>query len=622
MSAPWTESVRQLCQFLERAQQRVQLLRDTDLKILGMASPSEAEGLLAQIIRDVSLHVGVSAAHLYFDAGDSWLRGPTTAPEAAMPVLGPEVFDPTWWQGDAPAARIVDSGERPSVAAAFPDAASALVAPLLGAEGRLIAVLVLESRSPGRASLFEDRSTREHVERVADQCSIIIRWASERQRAQTLSNMWADFLDEGLRPMPCLRKLAGHVPGFLPSIGPLRIPDDVGVQILFYEEGSDYLTIRATTGKEPDVTRVKVRDCIVGMLLGVPPRPQHILVDPQDYPALYKDYLGTPVQRYIRSELAVPVLLGSEIISIINLECEAANAFLMPHVEALREAARALAPLIGALQGRIAQASYVQTLVGSSFDAYLSTAASGLVHTVDNRCINMGIELSKIADRAPEADSEVQGGLKRLRRQVADLGQNVRSFSADVTGFATPRSCSARDLVQRTLSGLSRRELEDEGIVVTLQPGRDLRVFCSGLFCQYLHDVLDNSRYWLRQKMSRGWAGPAEIRIAVAEYEPSEAKQEVELNRQCLISVLDNGPGIDDDAKDHLTKRGYTMRDRGNGIGLWALKEYLQGIGGRVEFDSVKGESFEARIYLDLYRESVHAVTMGNVERQGRCNQC
>lgn len=67
-----------------------------------------------------------------------------------------------------------------------------------------------------------------------------------------------------------------------------------------------------------------------------------------------------------------------------------------------------------------------------------------------------------------------------------------------------------------------------------------------------------------------------------------------------IISIIDNGCGIDDELKSKIFTPNFTTKSTGSGLGLAMVKNILQGFGGKIEFESQKeqGSSF----YLEFVR--------------------
>lgn len=69
-----------------------------------------------------------------------------------------------------------------------------------------------------------------------------------------------------------------------------------------------------------------------------------------------------------------------------------------------------------------------------------------------------------------------------------------------------------------------------------------------------------------------------------------------EFNKNLLISISDNGPGISKDKINNVTARNYTTRSGGKGIGLSSAKEVIEKSGGTFKINPGKGFKVELGI--------------------------
>jgi signal transduction histidine kinase len=152
--------------------------------------------------------------------------------------------------------------------------------------------------------------------------------------------------------------------------------------------------------------------------------------------------------------------------------------------------------------------------------------------------------------------------------------------------------------------------IKDDRIKIQIQPGTDYTVYCSKLLRQHLYNVLDNALYWVMKRCSADGSHRGEIVISIGPVPQDADEPDSALNQHCVVKVLDNGLGVSEDVLKVLQgfPLNFTKRaeEGGTGYGLWALRQYVEGIGGRVELASKFGEYFEVSILLDEFNKSVH----------------
>jgi signal transduction histidine kinase len=227
---------------------------------------------------------------------------------------------------------------------------------------------------------------------------------------------------------------------------------------------------------------------------------------------------------------------------------------------------------------------------------------TGLVLTLENLIRDTAPTQPKLSERLGKAHTSA----KRFRAFLND-------FISDPRNAATPGPQSIRKLVEeaRDLTrDLQNTVIGVHGIDIQVQPGDDYTVYCSKLFRQHLCNVLDNSLYWIvkRRSAEAGHRGLVAISIGPAPQDVGEPDSA--LNQRCLVSIRDNGMGVSADVLKELRAfpLNFTTRaqEGGTGYGLWALRQYAEGIGGWVEIASDPGDYFEVSILLDVFNDLVH----------------
>ena len=71
-------------------------------------------------------------------------------------------------------------------------------------------------------------------------------------------------------------------------------------------------------------------------------------------------------------------------------------------------------------------------------------------------------------------------------------------------------------------------------------------------------------------------------------------------NNYVILSIKDNGIGIDDASQKNIFSKYYRAQNEieGSGIGLYLVKEIVESAGGKISLKSVKGKGSEFKIYL------------------------
>jgi signal transduction histidine kinase len=220
--------------------------------------------------------------------------------------------------------------------------------------------------------------------------------------------------------------------------------------------------------------------------------------------------------------------------------------------------------------------------------ALLGKLATGLAHEIRNPlgAISGSIEMLK---EAPELSDEDRHLCEIIHRESTRLNQLV----TDMMELAKPRQPSpelvdvaqlCRDVV--ALAARSERSGTGDVRVEFLGPEGSLIAYCDGA---QVRQVVWNL---VRNAVQASGAGSAvEVRCQTRD-------------GKALLSILDQGPGIPEDARDQIFDAFYTTRTKGAGIGLAVVKRIMDdhaAFGGGIEV--LSPESGGARFDITLPTE-------------------
>lgn len=127
-----------------------------------------------------------------------------------------------------------------------------------------------------------------------------------------------------------------------------------------------------------------------------------------------------------------------------------------------------------------------------------------------------------------------------------------------------------------------------DGKEVTNQ--RVLVYLVRGLIAQVLENLLTNSTYWVQQSLKEG----EDKRRIVVEVD----------TRANVVTVTDNGPGIDPRSAEAVFQPYYSTRKRGKGLGLYIARELVEYHGGKLYLDATGEKDGRLRTFvLELPKE-------------------
>ena len=215
--------------------------------------------------------------------------------------------------------------------------------------------------------------------------------------------------------------------------------------------------------------------------------------------------------------------------------------------------------------------------------AALGTLAAGLAHEIGNPLASMSSELEML-ERMWDADE--------ARRSVPVLRDQVRRMAAllrELVDLGRPSTDEARPFAPASVVDevvrLLRHDPRSEGVHIEFEADGTDRPVCTSR--DRVSQVLVN----LGLNALDALAGQGRL-VFRTRNEPHSGGVQLE--------VSDDGPGVPDDAVDHVFDPFYTSKPpgTGTGLGLFVSERIVRGMGGSLEL--LKGEEPGARFVLTL----------------------
>ncbi len=634
----WKQSIRALYESFQRTDEELKLLRDIDRSIVEQRSSSVEEVFLDSLTRLTKLYGLEQEGRCYLHVGDRLLPLEAEAGAGALAALVTPSLVDAFAASFQEQPVVLRRGEgSDDLFDQFEGVTTILLQPIYEADERLFAVLLFSDGSESAvASPLNDSDLALSVRTVARQLSIAYTHALRAEQEQRSRELWDLIIGSDLPPATCFGLLAEKARGAYPVFGPLRLAEDPEVQILVLEHDKDeaplFLTIRGTTGAEPVITKIDIDESISGLLVSSSPQElPYFCDDPRRkrYRGKYKSYLGhdgTP----IKTEMAVRLVSADgELVGVLNFESAIENAFNLRHQAAIFEFAELVAPMVKSFEERITSDRVTQLSVTSVTSKYLDSLAGIFRHGVASPLVAFKGDVEaarriideKIQPRLAESNGavpELADGVEKLSEAVNALATEyrqvyefTREFGSEISGFGDTGKLDLVELIEQTVSLAERSYLSkaENDITITVAGESSADAFCSRLFKQHFFSLLTNSIYSLQEKAEQAPVA-GEISVTLKPFTEAEDSQERELNRRWLVSVRDNGVGVDAETMERLEefKAGghYRKGSYGMGLGLAAMRGYMSSVGGAIELVSEPGEFFEVRLLFDVYRADVH----------------
>ena len=222
----------------------------------------------------------------------------------------------------------------------------------------------------------------------------------------------------------------------------------------------------------------------------------------------------------------------------------------------------------------------------------ISRLAGGMAHHLNNLMTVVTGYCELLLSRIPAADS-LRPDIEKVRRageRAADLTRGLLAFSRHQV--LQPRVVE----INRFLSDLSTvlQDLSGPSVRVLFLPGKDageIRVDPDHLR-RTMTQLVANARDAMR--------GGGEIRLATAAVERIPPIEGIEppTGRFVLLSVQDNGDGMDAETRDRIFEPFHSMKEGSEGLGLPSVYGFVKQSGGDIFVDSKPGRGTTFRIYF------------------------
>jgi putative methionine-R-sulfoxide reductase with GAF domain len=493
MQNSWVAPIKNLCDILLGNEQSIQLLRDIDAGMRAvLANKRTIDDLLTAALESIHNILAASATHFYllyraYEDAPLHVRSIPNRVSPSGAKLSNFIANTAWER-----ATVLNLSPSMLAAANYalsPGTEAVVLALVPMPDQGIVGVLVMESPNP---LAFHQESISTLLGAVAEQLSSLFHLYENWRRRETTAHVLATFLDKKLKPNQCLQSLAEDIPHFMPDFGPFRLQPAPRVQILFYREGDRYLTIRATTGSEPPITRVDISRSVCGYLVEDQTLP-YFLCDPATEPR-YASYLGKLDNVTMRSEVAVAVKYDGKLIAVLNLESPALDAFLPQHIDAAIATAGDLASWIVAIRDRIDVGFAKEEALGYVMEDYVTGHGRMLSHSVGNKLTGLVVTLDNLVRETRTVCPEISERLQAAHQRARSFRVFLRDFINDPKDAAKQGPQNLRGLVQDAIDlikDLQAKVIDQNAIeFVFPEDQADYEVFCSKLFRQHIYNLV------------------------------------------------------------------------------------------------------------------------------------
>jgi len=590
---------------------RLRFLQEVGLKILD--SSLSLEDLIGYVVGQLALILRAHLGYFYLASGNTlFLLYSSRAVREPNPILLDNELFCESLETRSYILQQVNGDEATFFLAQDQAATSRILIPLF-VEHTMFGLMCFESTQPSESCSFRDVGILSLLLMVKDQLIIGLRNRNEYEQLARLSRMQSDFITRDLDVSGSLTTLLDHIVAALPCLKPIRISPPPEVQICFYSEGDEYLTVKATSGPESGNRRLPVRNSVWGMLVENPEL-RFVTGDPSeqrdtDKPRIRKN--DGLLKEGRNSQLIVPIRWQGRLIGVIDLEANIGGPFRIQHIQAMMQVAEQISPMIHTLQMTAQRRRFLEQAGLYAINRLLFRFSQTYNHKLGSPITDVFLNLNLIKEKIGYAEqidepfrSSLDQNIERSLEGLGEISDYHTRFSKDLPGFLSFSKHSINSLISGAIEDLRPGALKrNYDIEIYFEPEQDYQVYCSLFLREHIYNIVNNARYALIQRRRNEPSFRGAIRIETSLLVDPQSR---DLNQRCRIKIQDNGGGIEKAKLSKVANPFFTTKPTGTGFGLFAAVQYLKSIGGWLEVDAELNRFFEVNMYLDLYDDVLH----------------
>lgn len=458
---------------------------------------------------------------------------------------------------------------------------------------------------------------------IGHQLNVCLQTNISNRISELYSCVTSTFIETGL-PESAYNEICKHILSVFPNIRLFSIKEanHIEVQILFLDDFGK-LRIYGSTDKESIGNFVKIDESICGSLFICCKDNDVDLVKDLDGYYECKNtfiYLGNPQHNKFykntlpgspcQCELAI-LLTDSDgkPYAALNMESNSKDSFKPVHADVIVEHFQIFEKLINDLRKLREKKLEVYKGLFYTMEEYIRTVSANINHAMKQPLTHLSGIHSNLKKKNDTINTDKAKDVYTKISQVNDLlKKQLLSFSKH---RKTINLAKQLDYIEELIS----EQLNTFKIEFIKNVSDDLpEIKINNLFPQYIYDIIQNSIASLAVKKAAMKKEKIEFKpkIIISSKLSSNYSMALDFNglskscideSRCVISIWDNGIGLDEKRLDTIGNKGVTYNKKeGNGLGLYALKHYVSLFDGKVFFYSKENTYFEIRLVLDFYK--------------------
>ncbi len=300
----------------------------------------------------------------------------------------------------------------------------------------------------------------------------------------------------------------------------------------------------------------------------------------------------------VKRELVVPIMRGEKIMAIIGIGNKT-DDYDQEDVKLLSALASIAWDIIGRKQAELSERRVQNELAKAQKMELVGRLAGGVAHDFNNMlCVILGQAEMALPD------SQHNESLTAALQEIINAAKKSAELANQLLAFARKQPLIAKVLDLNVLIGdmlNMLRRLLGEYITLVWHPGQNLSAVMidSSHFDQILVNLCVNARDAIVG------TGTIVIRTKNVTRHESSAFDGIEIptGEYVVLSVTDDGMGIEEKNADHVFEPFFTTKESGKGTGLGLSTVYglVKQNNGMIKFFSEPGKGSEFSVYLPKY---------------------
>jgi signal transduction histidine kinase len=229
--------------------------------------------------------------------------------------------------------------------------------------------------------------------------------------------------------------------------------------------------------------------------------------------------------------------------------------------------------------------------------ASIGSLAAGVAHDLNNVLTIVINETELIERQLPDRAEPIRTGLQSIRASTQRAAQITRNLLLIARGDPTSTPCNTpREVLEELAATLNRSLPEGASLQCDLHSESDLQLTIgSSQLYQVVLNLLVNARDAV------GENGQLLLRSRVSQppaARPNRRASAPPLSDGLLISVADNGPGIDASMMQRIFEPFFTTKHQGSGLGLATAYGLVRASDGEMFVESTPGVGTEFSVWI------------------------